>query len=125
MFAKQRSSKVCEMAWSSRRVSAIVLAKVPESEHLGAGIPRLGTWALESLRGLGEVSECGHLGAGSPRVRTRGRGKPRSISTCARESSECEYLDAGVSAKSHSVVPVEDEAGLLAKQQVNSKPNSR
>ena len=35
-----------------------------------------------------------------------------------REASECEYLDAGVSAKSHSVVPVEDEAGLLAKQSV-------
>ena len=58
------------------------------------------------------------------------------------EASECEYLDAGVSAKSHSVVPVEDEAGLLAKrsvaklvanqqvkqvtkQQVDSKPNRR
>ena len=54
-----------------------------------------------------------------------------------REASECEYLDAGVSAKSHSVVsgedpvqgPAEDEAELLAKQsaklvakqQVNSK----
>ena len=35
-----------------------------------------------------------------------------------REASECEYLDAGVSAKSHSVVPVEDETGLLAKQTV-------
>ena len=53
--------------------------------------------------------------------------------------SECEYLDAGVSAKSHSVVsgedlvqcPAKDEAELLtkqsaklvAKQQVNSKSN--
>ena len=35
-----------------------------------------------------------------------------------REASDCEYLDAGVSVNSHSVVPVEDEAGLLAKQSV-------
>ena len=40
------------------------------------------------------------------------------MSTCAGEASECEYLGAGVSAKSHSVVPVEEEAGLLAKQVV-------
>ena len=40
------------------------------------------------------------------------------MSTCVREVSECEYLDAGVSAKSHSVVPVEEEAELLAKQSV-------
>ena len=69
----------------------------------------VGTWERE-------VPECDHVGA---------------------EASNCEYLDAGVSAKSHSIVsgedpvqgPAEDEAELLAKQsakfvakqQVNSK----
>ena len=51
-------------------------------------------------------------------MRPRGHAKSQRVSTCAREDSECEYLDAGVSAKSHSVVPVEDEDGLLAKQSV-------
>ena len=56
------------------------------------------------------------------------------MSTCAREASECKYLEAGVSAKFHSVVSGEDPvqgpaellakqvvAKLVAKQQVNSK----
>ena len=44
------------------------------------------------------------------------------MSTSVRKASECEYLDAGVSAKSHSVVsgedPVQGPAELLAKQSV-------
>ena len=75
-------------------------------EHLGAG-------------GISEGSGCEHLGAGGlskvtaksqsvgtwkrevPECATWAR-EPQSMSTCAREASECEYLDAGVSAKSHS-----------------------
>ena len=73
-------------------------SKVPESEHLGAGSPRVSTWALEVSakaqdvstwalevsRGLGEVSVC-----------ALGTGKSQSAITGGAEASNCEYLCAG------------------------------
>ena len=85
--------------------------------HLGVGVSAkaqgVSTCALEVLARSRRSLRAWALGSGKSQSAIT-----RSVSTCAMEASECEYLDAGVSAKSHSVVPVEDDVGLLAKQSV-------
>ena len=67
------------MTLRSRRVIAKVLAKVPESEHLGAG-------------SLSEGSMCEHLGAGDI---SKVSAKSQSVGTWAREVPECDHVGAG------------------------------
>ena len=90
--------------------------------HLGAGVSAkaqgVSTCALEVSARSRRSLRVWALGSGKSQSAITWAREPRTVSTCVREASECEYLDAGVSAKSHSVVPVEDEAGLLAKQSV-------
>ena len=114
--------------------------------HLDAGVSAkaqgVSTCALEVSARSRRSLRVWAFGSGKSQSATTLARKPRTMSTCAREASGCEYLDAGVSAKSHSVVsgedpvqgPAEKEAELLAKQtvaklvakqQVNSKKPSR
>ena len=76
---EQRSSKVWVLALKSQLVSVKFIAKVPESEHLGAG-------------NLSEGSGCEQLGAGGI---SEVSAKPQSVGTWAREVPECEHLGAG------------------------------
>ena len=88
--------------------------------HLGAGVSAkvhdVSTWALEVAARSRRSLRVWALGSGKSQSEITWARRPRTVSTCAWEASECEYLDAGVLAKSHNVVPVEEEAGLLAKQ---------
>ena len=92
-------------------------SKVPENE-VSAKAQGVSTCALEVSARSRRSLRVWALGSGKSQSATTWSRKPRTVSSFVRAASECEYLVAGVSAKSHSVVPVEEEAGLLAKQSV-------
>ena len=74
-------------------------SKVPESEHLGAGSPRVSTLALEVSAKSQGVSTCAlEVSARSRRslrVWALGSGKSQRATTWAREASEFKYLRTG------------------------------